>query len=243
MNNISNMEDNCFMERPYDKRLHLLQLPTYSVAEVTHYLKISKATIYKFIRDRNDYLYSVYASETRPIALSFLELIDLHLLSSIRRKFMLPTSLFINLFLRFQTNDDPVKNNRYYLTCIPPQTGNLDLLIDKYLRSFYMSKVNKSALHTTIQAAFRRIKLDARGNPAKLYPFIRNTIDDETTIILIDPSISSGRPVLVGTGLSTEIITERFKAGETVGELAKDYKRDTVEIEEAIRWELHARRR
>jgi len=49
-----------------------------------------------------------------------------------------------------------------------------------------------------------------------------------------------GRPVIVGAGLSTQIIAERYKAGESVHDLAKDYERDDFEIEEAIRCELDA---
>ena len=46
------------------------------------------------------------------------------------------------------------------------------------------------------------------------------------------------RPVITGTGLATEVIAERYKAGETVAELAKDYDRKEAEIEEAIRCDL-----
>jgi uncharacterized protein (DUF433 family) len=56
----------------------------------------------------------------------------------------------------------------------------------------------------------------------------------------IDPRISFGRPVLAGTGIQTTIVVERYKAGESVEELAKDYGRGRLDIEEAIRWELSA---
>lgn len=58
--------------------------------------------------------------------------------------------------------------------------------------------------------------------------------------MVIDPALSAGRPVITGTGLATEVIAERFKAGESVSDLAKDYERKEAEIEEAIRCELKA---
>ena len=58
------------------------------------------------------------------------------------------------------------------------------------------------------------------------------------SLVVIDPTLSAGRPVITGTGLATEVIAERYKAGETVAELAKDYDRKEAEIEEAIRCEL-----
>ena len=59
-------------------------------------------------------------------------------------------------------------------------------------------------------------------------------------MVVIDPTLSAGRPVITGMGLATEVIAERYKAGETVAELAKDYDREKAEIEEAIRCELRA---
>ena len=44
-----------------------------------------------------------------------------------------------------------------------------------------------------------------------------------------------------GSGIPTTIIAERYKAGESVDELADDYGRKRLEIEEAIRCELDER--
>jgi uncharacterized protein (DUF433 family) len=45
---------------------------------------------------------------------------------------------------------------------------------------------------------------------------------------------------LTSSGIATAVIAERYKAGESVDELADDYGRKRLEIEEAIRCELHA---
>lgn len=74
--------------------------------------------------------------------------------------------------------------------------------------------------------------------PIKLYPFTREHKADEPKTIVIDPYISFGRPVLAGTGIATTIIAQRYKAGESIEELAEDYGRSRSEIEEAIRCEL-----
>ena len=46
--------------------------------------------------------------------------------------------------------------------------------------------------------------------------------------------------MIAGTGLATEVIAERYKAGESIEELARDYERKAEEIEEAVRCELQA---
>jgi uncharacterized protein (DUF433 family) len=58
--------------------------------------------------------------------------------------------------------------------------------------------------------------------------------------VVIDPELSFGRPVIAGTGLATEVIADRYKAGESIQELAEDYGRPAEEVEEAIRCELEA---
>ena len=48
-------------------------------------------------------------------------------------------------------------------------------------------------------------------------------------------------PVLVGTGIATAVIAERYKAGESMDDLANDYARERLQIEEAIRCELQVK--
>lgn len=69
----------------------------------------------------------------------------------------------------------------------------------------------------------------------KLYPFTRSRIEEAPAMVVIDPGLSAGRPVIAGTGLATEVIAERYKAGESIDELARDYERKEEEIEEAVR--------
>jgi len=78
------------------------------------------------------------------------------------------------------------------------------------------------------------------GAPAKLFPFTRKRRPDDPKVIVIDPTLAFGRPVLAGTGIATAVIAERYKAGESIGALANDYGRKDLDVEEAIRWELSA---
>jgi uncharacterized protein (DUF433 family) len=57
--------------------------------------------------------------------------------------------------------------------------------------------------------------------------------------VVIDPKIGFGHPVLAGRGVPTIVIAQRYKAGESIASLMRDYGCEQVEIEEAIRCELH----
>ena len=119
------------------------------------------------------------------------------------------------------------------------ETDGLDLFIEQYGQLINISQAGQTAMREVIGAALRRIDRDAAGVPIKLYPFTR-TAADAPTMVVIDPTISAGRPVIAGTGLTTQLIAERYKAGESIGDLAHDYGRENEEIEEAVRCELQA---
>ena len=89
-----------------------------------------------------------------------------------------------------------------------------------------------------LAAHLRRVERDASGLAVRLYPFTRKRQPDEPRIIVIDPSVSFGRPTIAGTGIATTIVAERYKAGESIDELAKDYGCERSHVEEAVRCEL-----
>ena len=52
---------------------------------------------------------------------------------------------------------------------------------------------------------------------------------NEKSLILSDPSIMMGKPVVAGTRITVEIILERLAAGESMEDLLKSYPRLTEE--------------
>ena len=93
-------------------------------------------------------------------------------------------------------------------------------------------------MRNLLEAHLRRIERDEAGFAVRLFPFTRKRQLEEPRVVVIDPYVSFGRPVLVGTGIPTAVIAERYKAGESVDQLGNDYGRERDEIEEAIRCEL-----
>ena len=56
---------------------------------------------------------------------------------------------------------------------------------------------------------------------------------EEPFAVVVDPAVSFGRPVLEGTGIPTEILAQRYKAGDSYEQLVEDYRRPKEEIEKA----------
>jgi uncharacterized protein (DUF433 family) len=88
----------------------------------------------------------------------------------------------------------------------------------------------------------KRIERDAKGLPTKLYPFTRDTQAEgvpvfDPRVIVMNSAVSFGRPVINGTGIPVSSIYERYKAGDSVADLAQDFRVEIGAIEEAIRCE------
>lgn len=79
---------------------------------------------------------------------------------------------------------------------------------------------------------------DPAGKAARLYPFIRFEGTAQPKHVVINPFVSFGKPVIAGTGLPTRVVAERYKAGDSIPQLARDYGRKEEEIDDAIRYEL-----
>jgi uncharacterized protein (DUF433 family) len=71
----------------------------------------------------------------------------------------------------------------------------------------------------------------------RLYSFTRPNLADAPRLVAIDPKIAFGRSVIAGTSIPTAVLHERWKAGDSITDLAEDYDRPVIEIEEALRYE------
>jgi len=87
------------------------------------------------------------------------------------------------------------------------------------------TKAGQTAMREMLRAHLQRIERNPAGAPVRLYPFTRKHDLEEPRVVMMDPQIQYGRPVLIDSGIPTAIIAERYKAGESIGELAGDHWR------------------
>jgi len=104
------------------------------------------------------------------------------------------------------------------------QTDGLDLFVERYGQMINASRAGPHAMKEIASVYLRRIERDAGGLPIKLYPFTRAT--------------ESG----AGTGIPVAAILERYKAGDSVAELARDFRLETSAVAEAIRCDAEWRK-
>ena len=214
------------------------ELPAYTISEAAHYLTVPAATVRYWSVGQGGYEPLIVASQLSPTLLSFLDLTELHVLAAIRREHVISMPKVRKAIEYLVENVLDAPDRRHPLISCKLETDGLDLFIEQYGQLINISQGCQMAMREIISAALRRIERDPQGVPVKFYPFTRTVMEDAPAMVVIDPKLSAGRPVIAGTGLATQVIAERCKAGESVSQLAQDYEREAAEIEEAIRCEL-----
>jgi uncharacterized protein (DUF433 family) len=170
--------------------------------------------------------------------LSFINLVEAHVLAAIRRRHgvRLPKVRAALDYVRKQFQvERPLIDEAF-------QTDGLDLFVERYGEMINASREGQRAMKEILSVYLQRIERDTRGLPIKLYPFTRDTESAtaprrDPRVVVMSPAISFGRPVVAGTGIPVSAIYERYKAGDSVADLARDFRLETGAVEEAIRCE------
>jgi uncharacterized protein (DUF433 family) len=223
------------------------EFPMYQIGEAARYLRLPDATVRSWSTGR-DYetakgvrrfppLITPADSTTPP--LSFCNLVELHVLSSIRIRHAVKIKAVrksIDYLQRHFRSKHPLLEQEML-------TDGKDLFIERYGELVTISQNGQMAMKRALELYLDRIDRDSHGIPIRLFPFTRQRQEPEPESprsISIDPAIRFGKPCIAGTRIPTSIIMERHQAGDSFEFLAEDYGRPKEEIEEAIRYESRA---
>lgn len=227
-----------------EKKVTVFDTPAYHVSEAARILNLPVATVTSWCfgqsyrtsaGERKFFKPVVRPADLRGRLLSFANLCELHVLAVIRRrhKISLPKVRSSVEYLRKKLNAQrPLINQQFH-------TNGVDLFVEHALQLLNVSRDGQEAMRGDFEQALARIERDNQGAPVRLFPYSRTTTSGgiQPKSIVIDPRLSFGRPVLVKAAIPTEIIVDRFRAGDTLKEMAQDYGVDEKEIEEALRFE------
>lgn len=167
--------------------------------------------------------------------LSFANLCELHVLSAIRRNHKIPLPKVRDSLDYVQAklgSSRPLLDRDF-------KTNGIDLFVQHATKLLNVSQQGQQALRGEFEMALARIERDRRGMPIRLFPFSRTStaaIEQPRTVV-IDPRLSFGRPVISKVAVPTGIIVDRFRAGDSLAEMAGDYGVTEADIEEALRFE------
>jgi uncharacterized protein (DUF433 family) len=218
-------------------------LPAYPLAEAARYLGSNPSTLGTWFKGRN---YKVKGQTKRATAvlshsglkgepISFLDLIEAHILLAIRKSYGIPLKRFRAAmeFLR-EAGDD-----LHFLARREFSHDRRDLFLRWENKLVSLSERGQLVDKEIISEGLKQITYGDDGYAARFYP--RQDARRQESIVL-DPTINFGKPCLIRSGVGVDAIAARFVAGERIADLANDYAATREEIEEAIRWhELFAK--
>ncbi len=221
------------------------EMPAYGILEAAHYLRLPPSTLQDWVKGRS------YPTEKGPrfsapliplppraqgdpLALSFFNLVEAHVLGALRREHrvsMAKVREALTFLERHFPSPHPLADQQF-------ETNGADLFIEIYGGLLNVNQDGQLAMRDLLRMHLSRIERDAAGVPVKLYLFTRPPSVDAPKVIAINPYVAFGRPVVMGTGIPTAVIAERYKAGESIEDLVYDYDLASQAIQEAIRCEL-----
>lgn len=232
------------MRQPVSKGRTFFDEPAYAAAEAARILNLPPATLkawcfgqaYRSSEGARRMFHPVIRpADPKRRLLSFSNLCELHVLSAIRRLHRIPLPKVRDSvsYLRTRLDSDRPLLDREF------RTNGIDLFVKHASKLLNVSKQGQEALRGEFEVALARIERDHTGTPVRLFPFSRSsaTEKEQPKAVVIDPRLSFGRPVLLRVAVPTEVIVDRFRAGDSVPEMAGDYGVGQEEIEEALRFE------
>lgn len=213
----------------------LSELPNYTVEEGSRYLHVPETVLRYWIVGASSSapLTSVYS--WKPLLLSFKNLVELYVLESLR-----------------STHDVSIRRIRRDVEELRREKPSKYPLADYQLatkdRKIYLEDDGDDLINLTAggQHAFKeiltpflkRVERNPKGIAERLFPFTsaehQRSPLNAPRIVVIDPAIAFGKPVLVNSRISTSFLLSRKRGGATIQRLAADYGRSEKEIEEAI---------
>jgi uncharacterized protein (DUF433 family) len=209
-----------------------METPIYGVAEAAQYLRVPLNTLRYWVRGAGPVPPLVTLAKSEPSRLSFMNLLECHMLSSMRAiyevKIPRVRKALVNL-AKFVEHKHPLVEQAF-------RTDRRDLFIEHLGSVVNLSKNEQILIPGIMEFYLERIERDPKGL-FKLYPFVMERTQSEPRLILINPAVGFGKPVIAGTGISTAVVASRFNARESIDDLASEYRVEPQQIEEAIRWE------
>jgi uncharacterized protein (DUF433 family) len=212
----------------------ILETPIYNMVEAAHYARIPYQTLRYWTKGRDAVIPIIPLASNDPPRLSFKNLVECHLLSGMRTKISTgKIRIALRNLYRLHPSLHPLLEWKF-------ETNRKDLFVREEKEELVnLNDPDQRILTKIFEENIERIEMNEAGMFV-FFPFVEKRSRSEPKIIMINPTISFGRPVITGTGIPTAIIASRFQARDSISDLAKEYGRTEKEVEEAIRWEYRS---
>ena len=214
-------------------------IAAYTIAEGARYVGIPAPTLRTWVvyspgmsrPNRRIHLPLIIAPEHDPIRLSFNNIVEAYVLRALRTRHGVSISAARRAIDEAESNLGISR----LLLCPELRTNAGELFLDTYSSLINLSRASQLGIKLVLHEYLERIEVDASNRPARLFPHNRNK-----KVIVLDPWVAFGRPIVARRGVSTSAIVARINAGESEEEIAQDYNLKMQEVEDAVVYEQAA---
>jgi uncharacterized protein (DUF433 family) len=207
--------------------------PRYSLEDAAHYLRIPLSTMKAWCRGQHyrsghsgrivHFSPVIVPASPSQGLLSFYNLAEAHVLRATREQNIpLPNVRRALEYIREQipTSDHPLLSHEF-------STFGKSIFIEHLGDTINATAHGQKAMRLLLEKYLHRIDRDELGMPVQIYPM-------NTKYLAINPTLSSGQPVVKGTRIMAAVLAARKKAGESYDDLVQDYRLTQTQIEHAI---------
>jgi uncharacterized protein (DUF433 family) len=216
----------------------------YTLAEAARYTRLPPATLRSWALGR-EYPTSeggaqfpplIRPPSLRPPLLSFSNLIEAHVLRSLRTEHGVSVKALRNAL----TYAEKALSIQRLLLRPELRTNAGKIFLDRYGELIELSASGQLAMRRLFEEHLKRVEWDSSKLPVRFYPFVLGSTPSDERSIVIDPRISFGRPIVLRKGVSTSAIADRIDAKESIADIASDYDLTSSEVEQAALYERAA---
>lgn len=222
---------------PYDA-------PSYHASEAARPLALPVSTVKAWCfgqgyrgpqGERKTFQAVIEPADPRARLLSFANLCEIHILGSITRAHRIPLQkvrLGMEYIRKSLGTPRPLLSEDF-------RTNGLHLFLEHAGQLVSVTGEGQTAMRGEFEKALNRIERGPAGKPVRLFPFSRsaNRPSIQPNVVAIDPRVGFGRPIIARAGVRTEVIADRFAAGDSPKDMAEDYGVTEADILEALRFE------
>jgi uncharacterized protein (DUF433 family) len=211
------------------------EAPRYKAEEVATWLKLPHSTVWAWFFGQPNFKPLLIPADSNTKLLSFYNLIEAHALSWTKQKYPTLRTQRIRSALEYVRENLPQYERPLVTKAF--RTDGKNLLIKSLEESgdnpnptINASRWGQIVL-PILDELLELIEYDDQELARLLYP------QRGGKVIVINPGLSSGQPVVKGTSVLASIIWQRARqAGEPIARLARDYRLNQSEIETAINY-------
>jgi uncharacterized protein (DUF433 family) len=216
----------------------------YTLAEAARYTRLPPATLRSWMLGREypttegvaQFPPLIRPASLRPPLLSFSNLIEAHVLRSLRTEHGVSVKALRNAL----TYAEKALRIQRLLLRSELCTDAGRIFLDRYGELIELSASGQLAMRRLFEEHLKRVEWDFAKLPVRFYPFILGSTPSVDRSIVIDPRISFGRPIVKRKGVSTSAIADRIDARESIADIASDYDLTSSEVEQAALYERAA---